>query len=383
MTLYKFTLIIVFMILSGCLNFSDEKEKNHISNVVHKIKNNEIKFLSKILLNNITSENKSNGISINKNFLFFLNQKGILKAIDLKNKNEIWKIKIPNHENKNFNATIKIFNKKIILINSGFIYAIDCSNGNIIWKKYIPEEILSDPVISYKHQLIFIRTNNGPLYALNEINGIVKWTINLNVPLLSIRGNSTPQVESDYIIIGGDDGIINAISLNRKQIIWKQRISNLTDKQIYRINDIDSNPIISNGIIYAIAYNGNFAALDLYSGQIIWKRKFGSKNNIILDKNKIYFISQNNKIFSMNTEYGNVLWNQNDFFLNALTEIFLYKKYLILGDYNKGYIYLLNKNNGRLLAKKQIDASGLKQLIIDNEKIFFYAKNSKLYSVEI
>ena len=40
------------------------------------------------------------------------------------------------------------------------------------------------------------------------------------------------------------------------------------------LNDVDTTPVIVNGVIYALAYNGNLTALDLRSSQIMWKRSW-------------------------------------------------------------------------------------------------------------
>jgi outer membrane protein assembly factor BamB len=40
--------------------------------------------------------------------------------------------------------------------------------------------------------LVLIHTSNGQLQALNEADGLVKWTVNLDMPSLSLRGESAP-----------------------------------------------------------------------------------------------------------------------------------------------------------------------------------------------
>lgn len=58
------------------------------------------------------------------------------------------------------------------------------------WQTKVAGEALSRPVVS--DGLVLIHTSNGQLQALNEADGAVKWTVNLDMPSLSLRGESAP-----------------------------------------------------------------------------------------------------------------------------------------------------------------------------------------------
>ena len=150
-------------------------------------------------------------------------------------------------------------------------------------------EALSRPVVS--DGMVLVHTSNGQLQALNETDGAVKWTVNLDMPALSLRGESAPATAYGAAIVGGDNGRVSAVLMQQGQMIWQQRISTATGPtEIDRLNDVDTTPIIVNGVVYALAYNGNLTALDLRSGQIMWKRELGSVNDFIVDGNRIYLV---------------------------------------------------------------------------------------------
>lgn len=48
-------------------------------------------------------------------------------------------------------------------------------------------EAISRPVVS--DGMVLIHTTNGQLQALNEADGAVKWTVNLDMPALSCAAN--------------------------------------------------------------------------------------------------------------------------------------------------------------------------------------------------
>lgn len=124
---------------------------------------------------------------------------------------------------------------------------------------------MSRPVVS--DGLVLIHTSNGQLQALNEADGLVKWTVNTDMPALSLRGESAPATAFGAAIVGGDNGRVSAVLMQQGQMIWQQRISRATGStEIDRLSDVDTTPVIVDGVVYALAYNGNLTALDLRSG---------------------------------------------------------------------------------------------------------------------
>lgn len=75
---------------------------------------------------------------------------------------------------------------------------------------------------------MLIHTSNGQLQALNEADGLVKWTVNTDMPALSLRGESAPATAFGAAIVGGDNGRVSAVLMQQGQMIWQQRISRAT-----------------------------------------------------------------------------------------------------------------------------------------------------------
>ncbi len=110
-------------------------------------------------------------------------------------------------------------------------------------------------------------------------------------------------------------------------------------------------------MVYALAYNGNMTALDLRSGQIMWKRELGSVSDFIVDGNRIYLIDQNDRILALTTDGGVTLWTQSDLLHRNLTAPALYNGYIVTGD-SEGYVHWINVEDGRFVAQQKVDSSG-------------------------
>ncbi|MDE1478285.1 outer membrane protein assembly factor BamB [Xenorhabdus bovienii] len=258
------------------------------------------------------------------------------------------------------------------------VIALDTTNGKVEWESSVAGEALSRPVVS--DGLVLIHTGNGLLQALNEINGSAVWSVNMDTPSLSVRGESAPAVAYGAAIVGGDNGRISAVLMSQGQFIWQQRIAQMTGStEIGRLNDVDMTPVISNNIIYAIAYNGNLVAMDMRSGQLIWKRDIGSVNEMVVTDDHIFIVDQNDRILSLRKNDGVTLWTQSDLLHRNLTAPEMYNGYLVVGD-AEGYLHWLNMADGKFVAQHKVDGSGLlSRPVVAGDKLMVQAKDGKVY----
>ena len=319
--------------------------------------------------------------------VYAADRKGTVKAVNADDGKEVWSVNLAEKDGW--------FSRKPALLSGGLtvsgghvyvgsekaqVYALDAGDGSIVWQTTAAGEVLSRPTAS--DGLVLVHTSNGQLQALDENSGVVKWTVNLDMPALSLRGESAPAVAYGAAIVGGDNGRVRAVLMQQGQLIWQQRISQATGTtEIDRLSDVDTTPVIVNGVVYALAYNGNLTALDLRSGQILWKRELGSVNDFIVDGNRIYIVDQNDRILALTTDGGVTLWTQSDLLHRLLTAPALYNGSLVVGD-SEGYMHWVNPEDGRFEAQQKVDSSGfLTEPVVADGKLLIQAKDGTVYAI--
>lgn len=319
--------------------------------------------------------------------VYAADRKGTVKAVNADDGKEVWSVNLAEKDGW--------FSRKPALLSGGLtvsgghvyvgsekaqVYALDAGDGSVVWQTTAAGEVLSRPTAS--DGLVLVHTSNGQLQALDENSGVVKWTVNLDMPALSLRGESAPAVAYGAAIVGGDNGRVSAVLMQQGQLIWQQRISQATGTtEIDRLSDVDTTPVIVNGVVYALAYNGNLTALDLRSGQILWKRELGSVNDFIVDGNRIYIVDQNDRILALTTDGGVTLWTQSDLLHRLLTAPALYNGSLVVGD-SEGYMHWVNPEDGRFEAQQKVDSSGfLTEPVVADGKLLIQAKDGTVYAI--
>jgi len=312
---------------------------------------------------------------------------GVVKALNADDGKEVWSISLAEKSGW-FSASPALLSGGVTVAGGHVyvgsekaqVYALNTNDGSKAWQTTAAGEVLSRPVVS--DGLVLIHTSNGQLQALNESDGAVKWTVNLDMPALSLRGESAPAPAFGAAIVGGDNGRVSAIMLKEGQMIWQQRISQATGAtEIDRLSDVDTTPVVVNGVVYTLAYNGNLTALDLRSGQIMWKRELGSVNDFIVDGNRIYLVDQNDRVLALTTDGGVTLWTNSDLLHRNLTSPALYNGSIVVGD-SEGYMHWINPEDGRFVAQQKVDSSGLlTEPVVADGKLLIQAKDGTLYAI--
>lgn len=386
MKLSKCLSISVFMFsLAGCSLFGGEEEIIQVS-PSPKVSN---QFSIKEVWRNSTSGNtyiySLLGPINYDNAIYAASRSGQVKAIDLFDGHTKWdknlsKSSLFSSKKALFSGGVSVDDKYVYVGSErAVVYALDRNDGSVIWEKPVKGEVLARPVSSEDKLIVY--TASGNLQALDRNTGEEIWDVMLEVPPLSLRGNSTPTIAHGAAILGDDTGHVNAYYINDGQLIWQQRISHPSGStEIAKLNDVDSTPVIEGNLAYAIGYNGNVVALDLSNGQIVWRKEMGSTHSFAVDSQHLFVVDQDDSVQAVSKNGGTVLWTQADLLHRQLTDPVLYENYIVLGDF-EGYLYWLSKDNGEVVAKTQVSSSGLisKPLVVDN-KVIVQAKNGDIYA---
>ncbi|MEQ5126941.1 outer membrane protein assembly factor BamB [Providencia zhijiangensis] len=318
--------------------------------------------------------------------IYAADRKGLVKALELDSGKELWSVDLSKRTgflSANLSALLSggltISDDKIFIgTERGTVIALNKENGEVLWDVEVAGEALSKPVVS--GDMVVIHTSNGQLQALDTATGAIKWTVNMDTPSLSLRGESAPAVAFGAAIVGGDNGRVSAVLLSQGQLIWQQRISLVTSStEIGRLNDVDMTPVIDDGKVYAIAYNGTLAALDMRSGQMLWKRDLGSINDMVLSGDTLYLVDQTDRVLAVRKSDGVTLWTQDQLLNRGLSAPEVYNGYIVVGD-KEGYLHWLDTSTGGFVAQNKLNSSGIhSRPVIASDKLMVQTRNGTVY----
>ena len=340
----------------------------------------------------------------------------LLQSCSFDNKTGIWKseTRISKSDKdsfkqfKNISITGDSF-KKEINIKNNYIFKLPNISENDEWTDIFYDR--SNNTKNFKYDFL-----NQKLFKSKKLT-----RSNINDHILYENGNI---ITSDQI------GNINIFSLNNKKI--KTRFNFY--KKRFKKNIKKLNLIVENNIIYASDNLGYLYSFDYENNKILWAKNFKIpfRSNLKIFKDKLILSNQNNQLFFINKNTGDVLKlipteetivknkfvnniSLNDeftFFLNTYGSLYsidnstmevnwflnlnqsletnpgnLFFGNKLINNSNtlvvstNKYTYIMDSNNGRIISKINFSSS-VKPIIIGNY-LFAISKNDLLISMNI
>lgn len=311
----------------------------------------------------------------NKNKGYIVDYKGHLQAFTLNTGKLIWEIDL----DMPVSGGLTLAGRRLFLGNSkGEVVALDVKNVKELWRTQLSSEILSRPAIA--KGVLVVKTIDGRVYGLNAKNGKKKWVYDRSVPRLTLRGSSAPLISNGIVITASDSGKLSALTLKRGRLLWETTIAVAKGRnQLERVIDMDVDPVVVKDVIYVAGYQGRIAAVKIGSGQLIWSRDFSSYSGLYVDAYRVYITDAMGQVWALNRYNGSTLWRQDKLLRRQLTAPEIQDNYIVVGDYN-GYLHWLNRQDGKLVARKQMNNSDtvLEDEGSDNELDLFFSKWSNI-----
>ena len=257
---------------------------------------------------------------------------------------------------------------------SGYVVALSAADGSETWRTYLDAEVLAKP--SSGDGLIFAQTVDGRLVALEEDTGEVRWTQPNQVPVLTLRGTSSPVFDSGVVYSGFASGKIVAVRARNGEPIWEHRVQLPEGRsELERIVDVDGTPLINQGVLYAAAYQGRVKALRLRDGRPLWEKVISSYHDMALGQGNVYVVDNDDVVRAIDRQSSDVVWEQPALTRRKLSAPLAYSNYVIVGD-DQGYVHVLAQSDGRMLARKKIDGKGVRSNMVARDRTLYVLGNS-------
>ncbi|RJE77934.1 outer membrane protein assembly factor BamB [Pseudoalteromonas sp. MSK9-3] len=324
--------------------------------------------------------------------VFVAERNGEVRALDINTGNTLWETE--TRENQAFwpwedsdgaklsGGILQAFGKVYIGSEHGEVIALDRESGEIVWRKSVPGEALSSPAAG--DGLIYVNLGSGKLLALHPDTGEERWRHEQEVPALTLRGLSSPTSANGGVLFGEESGKLSVLIAENGYSAWSADVALAKGaSEFERLVDVDTKPIVSGSNVYAIAYNGNLAAVDVRNGNVIWKREYSSYRDFSIELNSIYIVDSEGVVYALDKDSGIERWSQPALRGWYLTTPTVAGDYLVVGD-QEGNLHWLDKQSGQLVSRESFDSSGFfVEPVVAGDKLILYTRDGEVSAVKI
>ena len=315
--------------------------------------------------------------SFNAQNIFFSDASGNVLSIDAKTGNDNWSVKL------NFLAsgTSAGFGIVVVADVDGNVIALDQIDGSVLWSSNVKGEVLSSVAIDAK--IVVVKTGSGELLGLNKDSGEVIWSYRSTLPVLTIRGNSSPVIVDNLVYASFDNGRLGVFELNSGFQIWDGAISYVSGaSELENLIDSDSNPVIEGGLIYTTNYQGNLNIFDPSQKRSVWSNNASSFFSPIISRGMLMVVEENSSIKSFALKTLEESWINSDYLNRDLSNGVSYKDNIVVGDF-EGYVHVINILNGRTVGREKLSRNPIKTILSRSDSLYVIDEAFNLISIDL
>lgn len=248
----------------------------------------------------------------------------------------------------------------------GSVHALDPADGSLLWSTQLTSEVLAGA--DGNRELIVVRSQDGRVSGVDARNGARRWVLSRDVPLLSLRGNSTPVVRGETVFVGFDTGRLMALDLRDGSVRWEQTIAAGEGRtELERMVDIDGELQVAAGDVYVVAYRGQAAALTTDGGRLLWSRDYSSFTGLALFGNQLFLTDADGGVWALDRRSGASLWGQDGLRHRAPTTPAAHGSLIAIADF-EGYVHWLSSADGAFAARQRLGRAAVRTppLVVDD-----------------
>ncbi|HIP76253.1 MAG TPA: outer membrane protein assembly factor BamB [Psychromonas hadalis] len=320
--------------------------------------------------------------------IYVASRDGDVEAFDLKTGKSLWSVDFSDlNENKNNRRVLfsgglsQGANSLFVGTENGQVLAIDKDEGKLKWIKSVVGEVIARPI--YADGSLVIHTSRGNLSALDATTGEEIWALAHKQPKLTLRGSGTPSISQGGVVYGRSDGFVAVTLLATGQPLWQLPIGRPHGAtELDRLVDVDMKPVIFNGVVYILAYNGNLVAIDLLKGQQLWSQDLAGYTDLAISGTTIYLTDSRGHVFALNRDDGKKIWENKELAYRNVTGVAVANEYIVVGD-GEGYLHWLSRDDGHFVAQQELDSDGLYVPPLEGEDyLYLQTRSGKLIAIE-
>lgn len=243
--------------------------------------------------------------------VFAMDTLGIVRAFDAKTGASRWsqgfQIKGDGSNSVYGGGASYASDRVYITTGLGEVAALDAKDGSILWKVKPSGPLRGSPTIAFN--AVFVMTMANQIIALNAADGAPLWNMSAASGQTGVFGVAAPAAGQGTVITGYSTGELIAYRYENGRELWSDALSRTSlSTSVGVLTDIDADPIIDRGRVYALGQGGRMAAYELVTGQRIWELNLAGISTPAVAGDWIFTLTDDGRLLCIARSSGKVKW---------------------------------------------------------------------------
>lgn len=189
----------------------------------------------------------------------------------------------------------------------GEVKALNADTGEVLWKVKPAGPLRGSPTIAFGQ--LFVMTQDNQLISLNINDGSLVWDESGSNTQSGVFGVAAPAAGQGTIVAGYSSGELSAYRYENGRSLWSDALARTNiSTTVGSITDIDADPIIDSGRVYALGQGGRMAAYELVTGQRIWELNLAGISTPAIAGEWIFTLTDDARLLAIARSSGRVRW---------------------------------------------------------------------------
>ena len=243
--------------------------------------------------------------------LYVMDTDGAVHAFTADGGSRVWETRTAKgdeNERSFFGGGVSFDNGKVFATNGvGDVVALDAATGNELWRAKPGGPLRGSPTIANAN--VFVQSQDNQIFALSEEDGKVAWTQSATLETQGVFGVAAPAVAQGTVIAGFSSGELNAYRYENGRSLWQDTLSRTSiSTTVGSLSDIDSEPVIDGGRVFAVGQGGRMVALELVTGQRLWEQNLGGIATPWIAGEWLFVMTDEAKLVCIARGSGRIRW---------------------------------------------------------------------------
>lgn len=245
-----------------------------------------------------------------------------------------------------------------VATGEGEVFALEAETGKLRWRTRVSSEVLDAPLLA--GALVLVRSADSRIHALEAADGKRRWVYQRTPAPLRLRTPQGMSAQDDLVYAGFSAGKLVALDLAGGALRWEASVAvPRGTTELERVTDVVGDPEIVGREVCAAAFQGRAACFDAQSGSQLWARELSSVSGVSADARYAYVSDERGAVHALDRSNGRSLWKQERLAHRQLSRPLPLGERIGVGDL-EGYVHLLARDSGALVARAATDGSAIR-----------------------
>lgn len=244
--------------------------------------------------------------------LYAVDTNGMVHAFDTATGTKVWQVALDARDDGSssvFGGGVSADATRVYATNGvGEVAALNSADGSQIWRVKPAGPLRGAPTLAFGS--VYVMTQDNQLIALNQVDGSTTWSQSGSLGQAGVFGVAAPAAGQGTVVAGFSSGELIAYRYENGRNLWSDALARTSiSTSVSSLTDIDADPIIDRGRVYAVGEGGRMAAYELVTGQRIWELNIAGISTPVIAGEWLFVLTDDARILCIARATGKVRWS--------------------------------------------------------------------------